>query len=207
MSIRPSRRESGISLVELVMFIVIIGISLVAIINVINVTTRYGTDPIQRKQALAIAETLLEEVQMARFTFCDPSDTQAENATSAVLGADGVGCASGKLEDAGQESGGVGRPYDNVNDYARLGYGVPDPNVFNVGGVAGGALAGADGNALVSGFAASVTITATDTLGNITSTATPSGTNVLHIAVTVTYTGGSVTLDGYRTRYAPTSMP
>jgi MSHA pilin protein MshD len=208
MSIRPRLlRASGISLVELVMFIVIIGVAVIAIINVINVTTRHGVDPVRRKQALAIAESLLEEVQMARFTFCDPSDSRAENATSAVVGVDGVGCTSGKLEDAGQESGGVGRPYDNVNDYVRSGYGVPDTSVFNVGGVPAGALSAADGTVMPTGYSAAITITANETLGSISSSATPSGTTVLHIKITVSYSGDSITLDGYRTRYAPTSMP
>ncbi len=197
-------RQSGLSLIELVMFIVIIGIAVVAVINVMNVTSKLSTDPVRQKQALAIAESLLEEVQMARMTFCDPTDTQAENATSAAVGVDGVGCTSNALiENAGQEVGGVGRPFDNVNDYAPAGYGVASAAPFQTGGV----LTDVNGNALASGYSANVTITPTDTLGGIASDAAPLTTNVLRITVTVSYGADRVVLDGYRTRYAPNSMP
>lgn len=197
------RRQHGLSMVELVMFIVIIGVAVVGVVRVLSMTTSMSVDPVRRKQALAIAETLLEEVQLARFTFCDGLDTQGANAGSAVVGIDGVGCSAGMLENVGQEAGGVGRPYDNVNDYVTA-YGSPNSTVFLNGS---GLLSDANGTALASGYAAAVTISATDSLGGIVSSATPATTEVLHIAVTVSFDNTSITLDGYRTRYAPTSMP
>jgi MSHA pilin protein MshD len=197
------RRQHGASLVELVMFIVIIGIAVIAIVNVMNLTTTLSTDPIRSKQALAIAETLLEEVQLARFTFCDGLDVQGERATRAEPGVDGVGCSDGQVEAVGLEGGNVGRPFDNVNDYVAS-FGVPADAVFRSGEF----LTDANGAAMAPGFAASVTLTATDALGGIVSGAASASMEVLRITVTVTYNDNqSITLDGYRTRYAPRSMP
>jgi MSHA pilin protein MshD len=199
---RP-RRQHGVSLVELVMFIVIVSIAVIAVVRVFSLTTTFSADPIRRKQALAIAETLLEEVQLARFTFCDGLDVQGENATSAVLGADGIGCSNNMLENAGQESGGVSRPFDNVNDYVTT-YGSANSAVF----LSAAALSDANGVAMAAGYSAEVTITAAEGLGGIASSGAPASTEVLRISVTVNYEGNqSVTLDGFRTRYAPTSMP
>ena len=56
--------ERGTSLVELIMFIVIVSVALAGILLVMNVTTRGSVDPLIHKQALAIAESLLEEVEL-----------------------------------------------------------------------------------------------------------------------------------------------
>ena len=80
----PERRKSrGFSLVEQVMFIVIVGAAVAGIIGVITVTTRSSADPMVRKQALAIAEAMLEEVQLQPFTYCDPDDPGAATADAA----------------------------------------------------------------------------------------------------------------------------
>jgi MSHA pilin protein MshD len=52
------------------------------------------------------------------------------------------------------------------------------------------------------GYAASVTVTPDNGFGTGGSTLPQS--DVVRITVTVTYQGGSVVLDGYRTKYAPT---
>ncbi|MGH8634737.1 MAG: hypothetical protein ACRET7_11480, partial [Burkholderiales bacterium] len=76
-----SRRKSlGLSLVELIVFIVIVGAAVAGIIGVITVTTRASADPVIHKQALAIAEAVLEEVQLQPFTYCDPDDPTAATA-------------------------------------------------------------------------------------------------------------------------------
>jgi MSHA pilin protein MshD len=63
-----NKAQRGISLIELVLFIVIIGIALAALLSVLNVTTQNSVDPLLRKQALTIAESLLEEVQLHDFS-------------------------------------------------------------------------------------------------------------------------------------------
>jgi MSHA pilin protein MshD len=200
---RRQLRQRGVSLVELIMFIVIIGVAVVAVVRVLSIASVMSVDPIRQKQALAIAETLLEEVTLSRFTFCDGLDTQGENATSAMLGADGVGCSVNRLEGAGPEAGNVGRPFDNVNDYVDS-YDTAKPDQF----LSAGVLSDANGDAFSSGFAASITISAAQNFGGIVSGNLPATTEVLRISVTVTYDGDqSVTLDGVRTRHSPRSMP
>jgi MSHA pilin protein MshD len=56
--------QRGISLIELIMFIVIISVSLVGILLVMNQVTSHSADPLVRKQALAIGESLLEEIKL-----------------------------------------------------------------------------------------------------------------------------------------------
>jgi Tfp pilus assembly protein PilV len=71
------RKSAGLSLVELVVFIVIVSAAVAGIIGVIDVTTRSSVDPVIHKQALAIAEAVLEEAQLQPFTYCDPDDPGA----------------------------------------------------------------------------------------------------------------------------------
>jgi MSHA pilin protein MshD len=49
------RSQAGLSLIELVMFIVIVGVAVAGVLSVMNVTTRHSADPMIRKQAQAIA--------------------------------------------------------------------------------------------------------------------------------------------------------
>jgi len=60
----PRGAQAGISLIELVMFIVIVSVGVVGILSVMNVTTKSSADPMIRKQALAIAESVLEEIEL-----------------------------------------------------------------------------------------------------------------------------------------------
>jgi MSHA pilin protein MshD len=57
-------RQRGISLIELIMFIVIISVAMVGILTVMNLVTRNSADPLIRKQALAVAEAMLEEIKL-----------------------------------------------------------------------------------------------------------------------------------------------
>jgi len=186
MSISRRRTQSGLTLIELVMFIVIVSAALAGILSVLNLTMRHSADPLQRKQALAIAEALLEEARLSRFTYCDPTDSKAEEAASAA------DCTI--KEDVGPETGNS-RPFDNVNDYVTA-YGVPQ-TAFNSGGV----LTDVTGAALpVPGYTATLTVTP-EALNGVNSD------NSLRISVTVSYGSESITLDGYRTRYAPRAVP
>jgi MSHA pilin protein MshD len=64
-------KQRGVSLVELIMFIVIISVALVGISLVMNQVTRHSADPLVHKQAMAIAESLLEEIQLQDFVSQD----------------------------------------------------------------------------------------------------------------------------------------
>ncbi|HZW25812.1 MAG TPA: type II secretion system protein [Gallionella sp.] len=77
-------RQRGISLIELIMFIVIVSTALAGILSVMNVTTQGSADPLVHKQALAIAESLLEEVELQDFVSASGvtnAVTQANRAT------------------------------------------------------------------------------------------------------------------------------
>ncbi len=60
-------RYRGFSLVELVISIVIIGAGLAALFGPIITATQRSSDPMVRKQTLAIAEALLDEIELKPF--------------------------------------------------------------------------------------------------------------------------------------------
>ena len=61
---RAACRQRGISLIELIIFIVIVSVALTGILLVMDQVTRHSADPLIRKQAIAIAESLLEEIEL-----------------------------------------------------------------------------------------------------------------------------------------------
>lgn len=181
-------RERGVSLVELILFILIVSIGIVGILGVLNLTASKSSDPLIRKQVLAVAEALLEEVELMPFTYCDPDDANAATATAAVVGPGG--CAT-TVEALGPEAGenrySTTSPFDNVNDYNGC-------SMIGIRDLSNTPIAG------LGSYNASVSITSGG-LGL-------AGAEVLLIAVTVTGPGNeSATLTGYRTRYAPNSLP
>jgi len=191
MSMRPDQR--GISLIELVMFIVIVSVALAGILLVMNVTTRSSADPLIHKQALAIAESLLEEVELMPFTFCDPDDA---NAASAVAASGGCAVAANEESatigpEAGETRYSSATPFDNVSDY----------NGFS--SAADGGIKDIAGNAIpaLGGYSASISVS-NAALSNV------AAGDALLVAVTVTGPGGlPVTVEGIRTRYAPRTLP
>jgi len=172
----------GLTLIELILFIVVVSGALAGVLSVFLAATSASADPLLRRQALAIAESLLEEVQLMPFTYCDPDDANLETATSSA------GCAS-LVQGLGPNPGETrfGPPqFDNVGDYA--GY-----SMNGIVDITHTAVAG------LSGYSASVAVAAT-ALGSITAA---SG-DALLITVSVSAPGGvSVVLDGVRTRQAP----
>ena len=191
-------RERGLTFVELIMFIVIVSVGIAGILLVLNVTTQASADPQRRKQALAIAEALLEEVQGSRFTYCDPNDARAERATRPVVGATDtetvVDCAT-RIESVGPETAsGDARPFDNVNDYVAA-LGTPQTVTTDI-----------LGQPLPAGYSATITITS-EALHDIASDNTAANMNVLRIRVSVSDGRDAIVLDGYRTRYDPRWIP
>lgn len=75
-----SRRQGGLSLIELLMFIVIVSVGLLGILSVMNVTVSASANPVIRKQALAVAEAMLDEVLSKDFQN-DPADAANISAT------------------------------------------------------------------------------------------------------------------------------
>ena len=104
------RRQQGLTIIELIMFIVIVGAAAAGLLQIMNIANINSTDPIRRKQAMLIAEAYMEEVQQAPMTMCDPADPSATTATAPNQ------CAAATLENFGPEAGNT-RPFDNINDY------------------------------------------------------------------------------------------
>jgi MSHA pilin protein MshD len=203
----PGPRQRGVTLIEMILFMVIIGVALAGIVGVMALTTRQSADPVRRKQALILAEGLLEEIERANFSYCDPADPNAASAASSKVCT--IPEAWGQL---GAEPASSGRPYDNVNDY------VADSVNFSAAFDVGGKLSDANGNALnLVGYTAQVKITPV-ALGPDTaqvgasnpsagvSTGSSADNEALQITVQVSYDGQTLTLDGYRTRYAPNAL-
>ena len=72
---RGRRKQSGLSLVELVVAIVVLAVGLAAMLIAITNATRSGGDPLANKQTIAIAEAMLEEIELKPFntgTFAGP---------------------------------------------------------------------------------------------------------------------------------------
>jgi MSHA pilin protein MshD len=181
----PDRIARGFTLIELVIFIAIVGAGLAGTLAAYDFAARGSADPVVRKQALAIAESMLEEVQQMPFTFCDPDDPAVSTAASAA------GCATPEAigPEAGETRYSAGTPFDNVNDYHGYNTATETPTgIKDITGTPVGGLANYD---------VAVTVTAA-ALGAVPAT------DSLRITVTVTGpTGVTVTVDGYRTRYAP----
>lgn len=79
-----ARRQCGVSLIELIIFIVIVSVALTGILLVMDQVTRHSADPLIRKQAIAIAESLLEEIELQDYIDGNDGVTTTCPAASAV---------------------------------------------------------------------------------------------------------------------------
>jgi len=182
------RPQCGLSLIELLLFIIVVGIALAAMLKVFVTATTASSDPLIHRQQLAIAESLLREVELMPFTFCDPAAPNVDTAAAATTAACG-----GPVEAIGPEANETryGPVYfNNVNDYAGF-------SMTGIRDVTNTAIAG------LSGYSASIAVQPF-ALDNV-----PSG-EALRITVTVVGPGDDLTrlrdpirLQGWRTRYAP----
>lgn len=181
-----SSRQRGLSLIETVIFIVVLGIGIAGLAVLYNQLTLASVDPLVRKQAVAIASSLMEEIQLRPFTFCDPDDP-------AVFTAAGPG-ACGTAEGIGAEGETRYGPtfFDNVSDYHGFSMGGSIQDITNA------TITG------LTGYSADVQIVAAG--GDFPAAVPPD--EALRITVTVDGppgTGVRVVLQGYRLRYAPNS--
>ena len=183
----PNRtRQSGLSLIELVMFIVIVGVAVAGVLSVMNVTTQHSADPMVRKQALAIAESLLEEIELQPFTYCFPTDPLALTASSANGCTGGVAGSEDTLPAAARVSS--PRNANNVSDYMNF-------SMSPIVDITGSSITG------LGAYTASVSISQAGATFSLPVA------EVLQIDVRVVSGNTDITLTGYRFRYAPKAVP
>ena len=60
-------RQAGFTLIELIIFIVVVSAGLAGILSVMNTVVKSSADPMVRKQTIAIAESLLEEILLKEY--------------------------------------------------------------------------------------------------------------------------------------------
>jgi MSHA pilin protein MshD len=71
-------KQLGATLVELILTIVIISVALTGILSVVNQAVSYSADPMVQRQAIAIAESYLEEIMLLPVT-ANPDTSVAGN--------------------------------------------------------------------------------------------------------------------------------
>ena len=174
--------QRGITLIEQIMFIVIVSVGVVALVSALNPMIRASADPMRTKQLVAVAETLLSEILHQPFTWCDPDDATASTALSYADCANPQNTGAPGAGENRDGSGGLS-PFDNVDDYGGF-------SMANVTDAAGGNT--------VTGYGVSVAIARAGSSFGLAD-------NDAALAITVTVTAGSESfaLTGYRFRYAP----
>jgi MSHA pilin protein MshD len=196
-----SARQRGLTLIEVVIFIAVLGVGFAGMLILYNQVTRSNVDPLVRKQALAVAQSLLEEIELMPFTYCDPDDANVYTASSAAVGPNA--CATLAEATLGKEPGESRydntQRFDNVNDYDGfcMGPGCPagaDPVIKTATG---------DPIPQLADYRVEVSIAA---VASGEFPGVPAG-NGLRINVTATHvpTGTVASIFGYRFRYAPVS--
>jgi len=61
------RLQLGVSLIEAVLFIVVVSVALVVVLKAFDIANQGSADPVLRRQALAIAQSLLDEISFKPF--------------------------------------------------------------------------------------------------------------------------------------------
>jgi len=93
-------RARGATLIELVLFVLIVGIAAASVLGALGLSAGRSADPLLQRQALAIAESLLHEILAQPYTHADPDG-----------GAEALG------PEPGEARGSPVAPFDHVNDY------------------------------------------------------------------------------------------
>ena len=126
---RKTNTQSGLSLIELIVFIIIVSVGIAGILSVMNITVKSSADPMLRKQAVAMAEAVMDEVLAKDYA----------NPTGGYTETDFTAC-SGRQQ------------YDDVDDYACFA-GAPATAV-----ILGTNTLGASSIAALAGYSATVSV-------------------------------------------------
>lgn len=183
-----TRASAGLTLVEMLIFVVVVGIGLAGVLVAIDNSTARSADPMIRKQALAAAESLLEEILQQPFTYCDPRDDSAPTATASAVGANACSQASYVMDTPGNWGAGKSRYgpefFNNVADYNGLGI-APLQDLLQ------------QASSRLAGYSASIAVSQAGGGFGV------ANADVLRVDVSVSGGGDSVTLSGFRFRHSP----
>lgn len=103
-----SKHQRGLTFIELIVFIVVVSVGLVGILSVLNLTSSKSADPVVRKQSLAIAEAMLEEI-LSKSYQNDPADASNSSSTLGCTPTTTPSCRANNVSD---------RPnYNDVDDF------------------------------------------------------------------------------------------
>lgn len=177
------RRVLGLSLIEVVLFVVVLSIGIAGITMLYNQLTVASVDPLVRKQAIAVAASVMEEIQLKGFTTCEPDDANVYTHPSpACTTLEAIGPEAGESRYADPR-------FDNVNDYHGF-------------AMSGASIRDATGTAIAELGSYAVAVTVANAGSDFPAVA--DAADALRITVAVTGPAGvSVSLQGYRLRYAP----
>lgn len=117
-----ARRALGFALIDMLVLIVLLGTVAGSLTVLFSRLSVQSAQTLRAQQALALAQSLLDEVRAMPMTYCDPQDAQAGTASGAYVGA--LGCAT-TVEALGPEPGEQHaalppQRFDNVSDYHNL---------------------------------------------------------------------------------------
>lgn len=183
----------GFSLVELVIFIAVVSVTMAGVVGALSYMMGHSADPMARKQSLAIAESVLQEIMQMPFTYCDPDDANASTANSMADCTVAQNSLTGPVPST-ESRYSASEPLDNVADYA--GFAMPDTQCAGICRVGDTTpVAG------LNSYQVSVQMAA---VGGTGAFAGVPADDALKITVTVNGPANArVSLSGYRVRYAP----
>ncbi len=169
------RTQRGFTLIELIIFIVVVGVGLAGILSVMNTVVKSSADPLIRKQTVAVAESMLEEILLKEF--CDP-DTATLSSTAPPV------CPGSRIA-ADQEAS--RKDYDDVDDYKVY------TTTAGIVDLTGGTVVTGLENYNISSVTVAVTTAAESVALN--------AIGAKRVTVTVTGPQGAISLTGYRSNY------
>lgn len=202
--------QRGASLIELVLFIIIVSTALAGVQSMLSMGVMHSADPMVQKQMQTIAEGLLDEIEQMPFSACDPvlnTNPTAASPTQCTPAA--------SFQQLGYPALGVSprSNFNNVGNYcSNAGPAAATCSTLTIGSSSTampdvtGSTTGAP-----SGYWATVDLIP-EALWGVTSTSTAAtaaaaaAMNVLRVKVTVYHGSDSLILETYRTRWSPSPM-
>lgn len=119
------KHTSGISIVELIIFILVMGIAFTGVMSVFVNTQRYGADPMIKIKTIELAQSLMEEILLKSYDERTPvGGGCVDNMASTRCGpaANIPDAAAPTNANLGSDPGETRRLFDDVDDYHNIAY-------------------------------------------------------------------------------------